>query len=239
VLIFNQYIRTLLNSNSAVKKNKASHISNTHEHQDIRWKPNVGENHLLLSSLSSFNNKKIMFTILYWCRLIPVRRLLPAEGYNLLSFSSFYWKGATTPLVPVSAGRLQLLKGLTLILTADHISLIFTLDHAVSSSGYDSNINYLKSKHINTNCQAVTKGNILNNSINLEKMPLISGLEHPQLSSFCQCRSAVQLPQGGSSFFKPAMLPPQMTSPTSRYPCCQKMASASSFLPYREHRPPF
>jgi len=35
------------------------HISNTHEHQDLRWKPNVGENHLLLLSLSSFNNRKI------------------------------------------------------------------------------------------------------------------------------------------------------------------------------------
>ena len=27
------------------------------------WKPNVGENNLLQSSLSSFNNKRILFTI--------------------------------------------------------------------------------------------------------------------------------------------------------------------------------
>ena len=34
-------------------------------------------------SLSSFN-KKLLFTM-YWCNLILVRKLLPAEGYNLLS----------------------------------------------------------------------------------------------------------------------------------------------------------
>jgi len=39
--------------------------------------------------------------ILYWCSLLPVHRLLPAESYNPLSFSSFSWKGATTPLVLV------------------------------------------------------------------------------------------------------------------------------------------
>ena len=50
------------------------------------------------SSLYSFD-KKLLFTIfLYWCSLIPVRRLLPAEGNNLLSFSSFSWKGAAIPL---------------------------------------------------------------------------------------------------------------------------------------------
>jgi len=38
-----------------------------------------------------------MFKILYWCTLILVCRHPPAECYNLLSFSSFYWKGATTP----------------------------------------------------------------------------------------------------------------------------------------------
>jgi hypothetical protein len=152
------------------------------------------------------------------------RRLQPSLVYQP------FLEGSFNPLkiVPVSTGRLLLLKGLTLILTADHVSLIFTLDQAVSSSGYDSNRNYLKSKHRSTDCQAVTKGHILNNSINLEKMPLISWLQNPQLRSLCQCRSAARLPQGGSSFFKPAMLPAQMTSPTSRYPYCQKMASASS-----------
>ena len=55
------------------------------------------------SSLSSFN-KKLSFTIfLYWFSLIPVRRLLPAKGYNILSFSSFSWKGATTALALVLA----------------------------------------------------------------------------------------------------------------------------------------
>jgi hypothetical protein len=59
-------------------------------------------------------------------------------------------------------------------------------------------------------------------------MPLISWLLDPQLRSLCHCRSAARLPQGGSSFFKPAMLPAQMTLRTSRYTYCQKMASASS-----------
>jgi hypothetical protein len=152
------------------------------------------------------------------------RRLQPSLVYQP------FLEGSFNPLkiAPVSTGRLLLLKGLTLILTADHVSLIFTLDQAVSSSGYDSNRNYLKSKHRSTDCQAVTKEHILNKSINLEMMLLISCLLNPQLRSLCQCRSAAQLPQGGSSFFKPAMLPAQMTSPTSRYPYCQKMVSASS-----------
>jgi hypothetical protein len=146
------------------------------------------------------------------------RRLQPSLVYQP------FLEGSFNPLkiAPVSTGRLLLLKGLTLILTADHVSLIFTLDQAVSSSGYDSNRNYLKSKHRSTDCQAVTKGHILNNSINLEMMPLISWLLNPQPRSLCQCRSAARLPQGGSSFFKPFMLPAQMTSPTSRYPYCQK-----------------
>jgi hypothetical protein len=87
---------------------------------------------------------------------------------------------------------------------------------------------YFKSNHRSTDYQIVTKGHILNNSINLETMPLISWLQNPQLRSLCQCRSAAGLPQGGSSFFKLAMLPAQMTSRTSIYPYCQKMASASS-----------
>jgi hypothetical protein len=146
------------------------------------------------------------------------RRLQPSLVYQP------FLEGSFNPLkiAPVSTGRLLLLKGLTLILTADHVSLIFTLDQAVSSSGYDSNRNYLKSKHRSTDCQAVTKGHILNNSINLEMMPLISWLLNPQPRSLCQCRSVARLPQGGSSFFKPFMLPAQMTSPTSRYPYCQK-----------------
>ena len=71
------------------------------------------------SSLSSFN-KKLLFTIfLYWSSLIPVRRLLRAEGYKLLSFSSFSWKGATTPLALVLADvlvhRCQPIEGYNLL----------------------------------------------------------------------------------------------------------------------------
>jgi hypothetical protein len=151
------------------------------------------------------------------------RRLQPSLVYQP------FLEGSFNPLkiAPVSTGRMLLLKGLTLILTADHVSLIFTLDQAVSSCGYDSYRNYLKSKHRSTDCQAVTKGHILNNSINLVMMLLISCLLNPQQRSLCQCRSAAQLPQGGSSFFKSSMLPAQMTSPASSYPFCQKMASAS------------
>jgi len=46
-------------------------------------------------------SKKTIF--MYWCSLIPIRRLLLAEGYNLLSFSRLSWKGATTPLALVLA----------------------------------------------------------------------------------------------------------------------------------------
>ena len=44
---------------------------------------------------------------MYWHRLIPARRHPPAEGYNLLSFTSLSWKGATTPCshLPASPGR--------------------------------------------------------------------------------------------------------------------------------------
>ena len=44
---------------------------------------------------------------MYWRRLIPARRHPPTEGYNLLSFTSLSWKGATTPCsrLPASPGR--------------------------------------------------------------------------------------------------------------------------------------
>ena len=76
--------------------------SHTHEHQDIRWKPNVGENHLL-QVVSIFYMKLQITILLYWCSLIPARRLQPAEGYNLLSFSKLPWKGAPTPFALVLA----------------------------------------------------------------------------------------------------------------------------------------
>ena len=75
------------------KENRQSHQRT----QDVRWKPNVGENHLLqyVSIFFQFRNSFTM--ILYWCSPLPVRRLQPAESYNSLSFSSLSWKGATTP----------------------------------------------------------------------------------------------------------------------------------------------
>ena len=44
---------------------------------------------------------------MYWRRLIPARRHLPVEGYNLLSFTNLSWKGAPTPCsrLPTSPGR--------------------------------------------------------------------------------------------------------------------------------------
>jgi len=33
---------------------------------------------------------------MYWCSPLLARRLQPAEGYNLLSFSRLSWKGAPT-----------------------------------------------------------------------------------------------------------------------------------------------
>jgi hypothetical protein len=55
------------------------------------------------------------------------RRLQPSLVYQP------FLEGSFNPLkiAPVSTGRLLLQKGLTLILTADHVSLIFTLDQAV------------------------------------------------------------------------------------------------------------
>jgi len=34
---------------------------------------------------------------MYWCSPLPICRLQPAESYNPLLFSSFSWKGDTTP----------------------------------------------------------------------------------------------------------------------------------------------
>jgi len=51
----------------------------------------------IVISVFIFYYKEKHLTILYWCRLIPIRRHPPAEGCNLLSFSSTHWKGAPTP----------------------------------------------------------------------------------------------------------------------------------------------
>ena len=44
---------------------------------------------------------------MYWRRLILARKHPPAEGYNLLSFTSLSWKGGMTPCshLPASLGR--------------------------------------------------------------------------------------------------------------------------------------
>ena len=73
----------------------------------FRWKPNSGENHRCRRfSLQNLLLRKLL-TIMYWCRLKPARRHPPAEGYNLLSFTSLSWKGATTlcSCLPASLGR--------------------------------------------------------------------------------------------------------------------------------------
>ena len=52
--------------------------------------------------------------------------LLKGSYYPLLSFSSYHWKGATTPL----------LKASTLSTTADHVSPIFKLDQTASTQPF-------------------------------------------------------------------------------------------------------
>ena len=106
------------------------------------------------SQSSIFIIKKNSYNM-YWCRLIPVRRHPPTEGYNLLSFTSLSWKGATTPCshLPASLGRELLppdistslywqkastirLKVSTLRSTADHVSSIFKLDQRASTQTF-------------------------------------------------------------------------------------------------------
>ena len=43
---------------------------------------------------------------MYWCSPLPVRRLQPVESYNSLSFSSFSWKGATTPSLALALAKI-------------------------------------------------------------------------------------------------------------------------------------
>ena len=58
-------------------ENRSSHIRHTHEHHDIRWKPNAGENHLLQVVSIFFLIRKSFYNILYWGSLIPVWELQP------------------------------------------------------------------------------------------------------------------------------------------------------------------
>ena len=88
IILAYQYHKTM----SMNKENRQSHQRT----QDVRWKPNVGENHLL-QYVSNFFQEILFTMILYWCSPLPVRRLQPAESYNSLSFSRLSWKGATTP----------------------------------------------------------------------------------------------------------------------------------------------
>ena len=103
----------------------------------FRWKPNLGENHRChCLSLQYFIINKTSYNLVlaqtHTSMQEPTyRRLQPSlvyqpllEGsYNpLLLFTSFSWKGATTPL----------LKASTLSSTADHVSLIFKLDQTAS-----------------------------------------------------------------------------------------------------------
>jgi len=78
-------------------------------------------------SLSSFNKKLLFTMVLYWCNLIPVCQLLPAEGYNLLLVLQTPYKGATTPfalvLADVLVRRYSLTKGYNLLFSSrDHVS---------------------------------------------------------------------------------------------------------------------
>ena len=106
------------------------------------------------SQYSIFIIKKTSYNM-YWRRLIPTCRHPPAEGYNLLSFTSLSWKGATTPctILPVSPGSELLppymstsvywqkastfiLKASNLRSTADHVSSIFKLDQTTSTQSF-------------------------------------------------------------------------------------------------------
>jgi hypothetical protein len=116
-------------------------MNKTHEHQDLRWKPKSGEKPSLLLSLSSIIIKKTFYNIV----LVQTHTSTQASTYRRRQPSLVYQpflEGSFNPLniAPVSTGRMLLLKGLTLRLTADRISLIFTMDQAVSTP--DSHVFY-------------------------------------------------------------------------------------------------
>jgi hypothetical protein len=110
-------------------------MNKTHEHQDLRWKPKSGEKPPLSLSLSSIIIIKKTF---YNFVLVQTHTSTQASTCRRLQPSLVYQpflEGSFNPLkiAPVSTGRMLLLKGLTLRLTADRVSLIFTLDQAVST----------------------------------------------------------------------------------------------------------
>ena len=66
--------------------------------QDIRRKPNVGENPLLQFVSIFFLIRNFSLQCFILVQSLPVRRLQPAESYKTLSHSpGSSWKGATTP----------------------------------------------------------------------------------------------------------------------------------------------
>jgi hypothetical protein len=109
-------------------------MNKTHEHQDLKWKPKSGEKPPLSLSLSSIIIiKKTFYNFVLVqthtsTQASTCRRLQPSLAYQP------FLEGSFNPLkiAPVSTGRMLLLKGLTLRLTADCVSLIFTLDQVVS-----------------------------------------------------------------------------------------------------------
>ena len=110
---------------------------------------------------------------MYWRRLIPARRHPPTEGYNLLSFTSLTWKGASTPCscLPVSPGRELLppdnfywqkastfiLKASTLRSTADHVSSIFKLDPIAPTQPFTLQQTYFAQSYKQNSEPTVTK----------------------------------------------------------------------------------
>ena len=121
----------------------------------FRWKPNLGENHHYRRLSLQYLLQRKLLTIMYWRRLKLARRHPPAEGYNLLFFTSLTWKGASTPCsrLPALPGRelrpldiitslcrqkasIIRLKASTLRSTADHISSIFKLDQTAPTQPF-------------------------------------------------------------------------------------------------------
>jgi hypothetical protein len=85
-LIFSKCIRTLLSILTVNRCSITEQIitqSHTHEHHDIRWKPNVGENHLL-QFVSFFFNEKL---------------LLQCTGAVLYQYAGYNLQRATTLLL--------------------------------------------------------------------------------------------------------------------------------------------
>ena len=108
-----------------------------------------------------------------WRRLLPARRHPPAEGYNLLSFTSFFWKGATTPW----------LKASIFSTTVDLVSSIFRLDHIAATP-------YLRKCMHSTSCLAFWIKNLHQTCVSSS---LILLLNESQIHSFDGCNMDLEL----------------------------------------------